>query len=104
MRGAIPASIHGVTGDSRMIQPGDLFIALKGESFDGHDFLNQAVESGACAAVVERFDDSAAIPQILVEDALACLPRLAANFYNHPARELKIYGITGSNGKTTCSY
>ncbi|MBN2330115.1 MAG: UDP-N-acetylmuramoyl-L-alanyl-D-glutamate--2,6-diaminopimelate ligase [Candidatus Omnitrophica bacterium] len=103
-RGAIPASIHGLTGDSRTIQSGDLFVALRGESFDGHDFLDQAAENGACAAVVERFNDAASIPQILVENTLAALPHLAANFYDHPARELKIYGITGSNGKTTSSY
>lgn len=102
-RGSIPASIGGLTCDSRSVKPGDLFAALRGGSFDGHDYLTQAAQQGAAAAVVDRFCP-ASIPQILVDDTLACLPRIAANFYNHPARELIVYGITGTKGKTTTAY
>lgn len=102
-QGIIPASIGGVTGDSRDVKPGDLFIALRGGTSDGHQFLGQALEKGAAAAVVDHPRPSP-IPQIVVDDTLACLPRIAANFYNHPAQNLVVYGITGTKGKTTTAY
>ncbi len=102
-RGGIPADVRNIVCDSRLVQAGDLFIALVGSSFDGHDFLDEAAKRGACAAVVQTFT-SAPLPQIRVADTLEALPILAANFFAHPARELKLAGVTGSNGKTTSTY
>lgn len=101
--------IVGVAADSRQVGPGWLFVAMAGENVDGHDFLPQAVARGAAALLVE---DSRKIPAglakkiavIKVADSRASLAGLAAGFYGHPERQLKIFGITGTNGKTTTSY
>ncbi|MGM0594725.1 MAG: UDP-N-acetylmuramoyl-tripeptide--D-alanyl-D-alanine ligase [Pseudomonadota bacterium] len=91
-------SFHGVSSDSRAIEPGMLFIALKGPRHDGHDHLAAAVASGAVAALVERPQD-VAVPQLVVGDTLQALGRLAAVWRQHLGTAL--VGITGSNGKTT---
>ncbi len=103
IRGKIPESVQALVCDSRAVKPGDLFVALRGTAADGHTFLPSVEKQGACAAVVESWGD-VSIPQVRVRDTLAALPRIAANFYNHPARSLWIVGVTGSNGKTTCTY
>jgi len=92
------ADIHGVAIDTRKIAPGDLFVAIKGEHVDGHDFLADAAARGAVAALVTRAIDSP-LPQVLVKDATLALGDLAsAARARHDAR---VVGITGSNGKTT---
>ncbi|MBI1387869.1 MAG: UDP-N-acetylmuramoyl-L-alanyl-D-glutamate--2,6-diaminopimelate ligase [bacterium] len=101
--GAMPASVSGLTADSRRVKPGDAFVALRGQSADGHLYLRAAAEQGAVLAVVEEFSD-AVLPQARVSDTLAALPALAANFYRHPAQSLSLIGVTGSNGKTTTTY
>ena len=88
----------GVSTDSRRIESGDLFVALAGPRFDGHDFVMQAAERGAAAALVERELD-VALPQIVVDDALAALGRLAAAWRSQFS--LPLVGVTGSTGKTT---
>ncbi|HSH13002.1 MAG TPA: UDP-N-acetylmuramoyl-L-alanyl-D-glutamate--2,6-diaminopimelate ligase [Desulfurivibrionaceae bacterium] len=101
--------IAGVAADSRQVSPGWLFVAMPGESVDGHDFLDQAVARGAVAILVE---DPRKVPAglakqvavVKVADSRTTLAGLAAGFYGHPERELKIFGITGTNGKTTTSY
>ncbi|MBD3268395.1 UDP-N-acetylmuramoyl-L-alanyl-D-glutamate--2,6-diaminopimelate ligase [bacterium] len=103
-RGTIPSAFSALSCDSRRLRPGDLFVALRGETFDGHDFLRAAAERNAGAAVVEQLGDLPSLPQIRVRDTLATLPRLAANFYNRPADKLSLIGVTGSNGKTTSTY
>jgi UDP-N-acetylmuramoyl-tripeptide--D-alanyl-D-alanine ligase len=92
------SAIHGVSRDTRHISPGNLYIAIQGERFDGHNFINEAAKQGATAALVSRKVD-AAIPQIIVPDTLAALGRLSAHWrqrFNIP-----FIGVTGSNGKTT---
>lgn len=103
-RGILPETVTALTCDSRTVAPGALFVALRGESSDGHDFILQAEEKGACAALVERFCESATLPQARVADTLAVLPLLAACFYGYPAQSLSLIGVTGSNGKTTSTY
>lgn len=88
-----------VASDSRSLQPGDLFVALKGERFDGHDFLAQARERGAVAALAERGLDAQAMPGLQVADALAALQQLAAAWRRRMT--LPLIAVTGSNGKTT---
>lgn len=89
---------HGVSTDSRSIEPGMLFIALKGPNHDGHDHVAAAVAAGAVAALVERPLD-VAVPQLVVTDTLHALGRLAAVWREHLATTL--VAVTGSNGKTT---
>ncbi|HTS86665.1 MAG TPA: UDP-N-acetylmuramoyl-tripeptide--D-alanyl-D-alanine ligase [Usitatibacter sp.] len=97
-RGA--ARFGGVTTDSRAVDAGDLFVALVGESFDGHDYVAEAVRRGAVAAVVSRrIDAEPAIPQVVVADTRIALGRLAAHWRSKFA--LPLVALTGSNGKTT---
>ena len=90
--------ITGVAIDTRKLQPGNLFVALKGEHVDGHDYLDQAAARGAVAALVTRQVDSA-LPQLLVDDAAVALGDLASAV--RAQRDVRVVGITGSNGKTT---
>jgi len=88
----------GITTDSRKVEPGMLFAALPGETFDGHDYISQAVELGAVAVLVERRLESD-VPILRVADVLSALGILAEYWHRHcPA---KVVAITGSNGKTT---
>jgi UDP-N-acetylmuramoyl-tripeptide--D-alanyl-D-alanine ligase len=91
--------IERVTSDSRTLQPGDLFVALRGERFDGHDFLPAARAAGAVAAIAERGLDTAALPGLQVDDTLAALQQLGAAWRRQ--LQLPLIAVTGSNGKTT---
>ncbi|PXX90122.1 UDP-N-acetylmuramoyl-tripeptide--D-alanyl-D-alanine ligase [Marinobacter vulgaris] len=90
---------QGVSTDTRKIARGDLFVALRGDNFDGHDYLAVAEEAGAVAAVVDKPDPELALPQILVPDTIAALAKLAAG--NRNASPARLVAITGSSGKTT---
>ena len=90
--------INAVSTDTRTIQKGDLFIALKGENFDGHEYLDLAIEKGADALIVDR-DVETDIPVFKVEDTRLALGQLAA--YWRQQLDIKVVGLTGSNGKTT---
>ena len=92
--------IRGVTTDSRRVGAGDLFVALVGERFDGHDYVAEAMRRGAAAALVAReIKDAAPFTQIVVDDTRAALGRLAAHWREKFAGPLT--ALTGSNGKTT---
>ena len=89
---------YSVSIDTRSLKPGDLFIAINGPRFDGHDFVNHAEKLGACGVMVEQRQDSP-LPQILVSDARIALGKLGAAWRGKcPAQ---VVGLTGSNGKTT---
>lgn len=90
--------VTGICTDTRKIQKGDLFICLSGENFDAHNFLSQAREKGAVAAVTERDVDDL-LPQLKVQDAIVALGRLATLNRNH--YNGRVVAITGSSGKTT---
>jgi UDP-N-acetylmuramoyl-tripeptide--D-alanyl-D-alanine ligase len=90
--------ITGVAIDTRKLRPGDLFVAIKGERVDGHDYLAEAAARGAVAALVTRKVDSA-LPQVLVDDTALALGDLASAV--RAQRDVRVVGITGSNGKTT---
>lgn len=92
------AEITGVAIDTRKLLPGNLFVAIKGEHVDGHDYLDDAAARGAVAALVTRQVDSA-LPQLLVDDAGVALGDLASAV--RAQRDVRVVGITGSNGKTT---
>ncbi|MBS4038315.1 MAG: UDP-N-acetylmuramoyl-tripeptide--D-alanyl-D-alanine ligase [Hydrogenophaga sp.] len=85
--------------DTRSLQPGDLFVALKGERFDAHDFLRQAGAAGAVAALAERGLADAGLPGVEVPDSHAALMELAARWRAQFA--MPLVAVTGSNGKTT---
>ena len=95
----------GVTQDSRRARPGTIFVALRGLKADGASYAAQAVAAGASAVVAEAGPPApVAVPWIAVKDARLGLALLAAEFYGHPSRAMKVVGITGTNGKTTTSY
>ena len=89
----------GVSTDTRSIAGGDLFVALRGDRFDGHGFLAQAHQAGAVAAVVDCEDPSVPLPQLVVPDTLLALAQLAAA--NRDESAARLVAITGSSGKTT---
>ncbi|MBP5613112.1 MAG: UDP-N-acetylmuramoyl-L-alanyl-D-glutamate--2,6-diaminopimelate ligase [Bacteroidales bacterium] len=95
--------VEGICSDSREAAPGRLFVALRGTQTDGHRFIPQAVAQGACAVVAEQFPEGLPKTACLVKvpDAHIALARLAAAFYDNPSQQLKLVGITGTNGKTT---
>lgn len=93
------ANFDGVSIDSRAIQPGQLFIALTGPRFDGHDYLNDVAGKGAVAALVEREVADSALPQLLVKDTRQALGQLGA--LNRAAFTQPVAAVTGSSGKTT---
>ncbi|MDY7577474.1 UDP-N-acetylmuramoyl-tripeptide--D-alanyl-D-alanine ligase [Herbaspirillum sp. RTI4] len=93
------SAIDGVTTDSRAVKPGMLFVALRGERFDAHDFLAAVQEQGAAAVVVERLVPGLSIPALVVPDARLALGQLAHYWRGQFA--LPLIGVTGSNGKTT---
>ncbi|HEV7814651.1 MAG TPA: UDP-N-acetylmuramoyl-tripeptide--D-alanyl-D-alanine ligase [Janthinobacterium sp.] len=92
-------SVAGVGTDSRNVQPGSLFVALRGATFDGHDFLEQAAQRGAAAVVVEKLPPGWTLPAIAVPDTLVALGEIAASWRCRFA--IPVIGVAGSNGKTT---
>ena len=100
--GALPPSVDAIASDSRAVRPGTLFIALRGERADGHEFVNDAIARGAAAVVVER--DSGDVPSIVVPDTRAAASKIADAFYDRPSQTLRVVGVTGTNGKTTTTH
>ncbi|MCS5421381.1 MULTISPECIES: UDP-N-acetylmuramoyl-L-alanyl-D-glutamate--2,6-diaminopimelate ligase [Psychrilyobacter] len=92
--------------DSRQIENGDIFVALKGENDDGHKYINSAIQRGARLIVVSQKIEvkDSGINIVRVENTRKILGRLAGNFYGNPEKKLKILGVTGTNGKTTTAY
>ena len=96
-----------VTQDSRRVMPGAVFVAVKGESLDGHKYIAEAIKLGAVAIVGEN---EKAIPKdyqgfrFIVSNSRQALALLCAQFYEHPTQSMLCIGITGTNGKTTLSY
>ena len=94
-----------VTHDSRRCAPGSIFVAIRGEKIDAHQFITQAMDRGAIAVVSELAVGSESVPAwIQVGDARVALAQLAAAVHGHPSRQLKLVGITGTNGKTTTAH
>ena len=96
--------ITGIEEDSRLVQPGHLFIAKPGTKTDGAQFLNDALAHGASAALVAHMVPSCPLPQVVVTDPAGIISPLVESFFNHPSRHIKVIGITGTNGKTTTTY
>jgi len=102
---ASAAACKGVAYDSRAVQPGEIFVALRGQRNDGSAFAAQAIERGAAAVVAEGLPPAPVdVPWIVVADGRLALARLAAEFYGHPSHDMRVVGVTGTNGKTTTAY
>ncbi|WP_300105405.1 UDP-N-acetylmuramoyl-L-alanyl-D-glutamate--2,6-diaminopimelate ligase [uncultured Alistipes sp.] len=101
--GPAEREIAKLTYDSRRVECGDCFFAVAGTQCDGHDFIPAAVGRGAAAVVCQRLPEvlAPAVTYVEVADTNAAMADLAAAFYDDPSRELKVVGITGTNGKTT---
>ena len=101
--GNMNVEVKGICFDSRKVQPGFLFIAIKGTLSDGHAFIEKAVSLGAIGIVAENLPDSVSdkVAYATVKDSAKALGIIAANFYGHPSSKLKLVGVTGTNGKTT---
>jgi UDP-N-acetylmuramoyl-L-alanyl-D-glutamate--2,6-diaminopimelate ligase len=97
------AEVGSLAYDSRSVGPGTLFFCVPGHSSDGHDFGPAAERAGAAALVVER-ELEVGIPQVEVGDARAAMAPVAAGFWGDPTAELRVAGVTGTNGKTTTAY
>jgi UDP-N-acetylmuramoyl-L-alanyl-D-glutamate--2,6-diaminopimelate ligase len=95
--------ITGVAYDSRTVEPGSLFFCVSGFQRDGHDFAEEALARGAAALVVERPLGLGA-PEVLVSSARAAMGPAAVRFYGDPSAELRVVGVTGTNGKTTTAF
>jgi UDP-N-acetylmuramoyl-L-alanyl-D-glutamate--2,6-diaminopimelate ligase len=102
--GDATVDIRELAYDSRKVGPGTLFFCVPGEKVDGHEFAAAAVDTGATALVGERQLDKLEVSQLIVPDARAAMAPLAARFFADPTDELKVVGITGTNGKTTTAF
>ncbi len=98
--------VTGIAYDSRKARPGDVFVCIRGFASDGHKYIKDAAEKGACCAIVQKGEnyETGIIPLIVCDDSRAALGKISSNFFNNPATQLEIFGITGTNGKTTTTY
>ncbi|MRX83047.1 UDP-N-acetylmuramoyl-L-alanyl-D-glutamate--2,6-diaminopimelate ligase [Eggerthella guodeyinii] len=99
--------VSGIAYRSDRVQPGDAFFCVVGMTSDGHSFAQDAIDRGAKVLVVQRkvyLADATDVTEIVVKDTRKAMAAAAANFYDHPSRNLALVGITGTNGKTTTTY
>ena len=96
-------NIQGISYNSKTVLHGDIFVCLKGEHSDGHEFAKMAAENGAAAVYCEKELDID-IPQVIVESTRHQIADLAAAFYKYPSRNINLIGVTGTNGKTTVTH
>ena len=102
-RGDMQTDIAALTANSREKTERGLFFCIPGSRYDAHNFAPQALENGCIALVVERYLELD-VPQVLVRNSRAAMARIAEAFFGHPARQMRLVGITGTKGKTTTSY
>lgn len=99
------AEVKGIAYHSKKVEPGTLFVALAGVKTDGKKYITEAIQRGAMAIVLEgSFAPDVSIPQILVPNAREALAQMSAFLFSNPSQNLKLFGVTGTNGKTTLTY
>lgn len=101
--GTTNVAVSSITFDSRKVKKDSLFIAVRGTSVDGHNFIDKAIEAGALAIICEEIPENKIedITYVKVKNANYALGIIASNFYDNPSQKLKLIGVTGTNGKTT---
>lgn len=102
--GTLDREVESIAYDSRRVQSNTLFVAIRGEKSDGHQFVDEAIEQGASVIVAEKEILSPRATCLVVDDSRGALADLAAAFYGTPARKLKMAAVTGTNGKTTTTF
>jgi len=102
--GTLDRAVESIAYDSRRVQKNGLFVALRGEKNDGHEFIGQAIEKGAAVIVAEREEKHPRATCVVVENTRSALADLSATFYGLPAQRLKLAAVTGTNGKTTTTF
>ncbi|MCR5860753.1 UDP-N-acetylmuramoyl-L-alanyl-D-glutamate--2,6-diaminopimelate ligase [Flavobacterium sp. J372] len=103
VNGPTDITVNKIEFDSRNIAAGDVFVAIRGTQADGHNFIDKAISLGAVAVVCETLPDELkdSVTYVTVKNASAALAYMAANFYGNPSSNIKLVGVTGTNGKTT---
>jgi UDP-N-acetylmuramoyl-L-alanyl-D-glutamate--2,6-diaminopimelate ligase len=102
--GSTAASVSGIVYDSRKVKPGSVFVCLVGSKTDSHVFAEQAAEAGAAAIVTQHDIPPVPCTEIRVKDTREALAFLSAAWFGYPAQKMKVIGVTGTKGKTTCTY
>src|SRR5213595_2841378 len=102
--GSVDRPVENIAYDSRRVQRHTMFVALRGEKTDGHQFIGHAIDKGASVIVAEREHKDPRVTCLVVENTRAALADFSASFYGHPARKLKLAAVTGTNGKTTTTF
>lgn len=102
--GDLGVSISAITDDSRAVSAGSLFVAVKGERVDGHHFIPAAMRGGMAALVTQQPTCEVSVPFVQVEDSRKALGLLGSRFYGEPSSQIRMIGVTGTNGKTTTTY
>ncbi len=101
--GSTSVQLNAIDFDSRNIKNGYVFVAIKGSVVDGHKFIDLAINQGAVAVICEKIPDKLAdgVTYVEVDNSNKALAFMASNFYDSPSENLKLVGVTGTNGKTT---
>lgn len=103
IQGDLEVTVNALVFDSRKVQFGDCFFAIKGTQVDGHNFIDKAIQDGASAIVCESIPDNLleGAVYLKVSSVASAMGKMAASFYGHPSKKLALVGVTGTNGKTT---
>src|SRR2546429_9021758 len=102
--GSVDRPVENIAYDSRRVQRHTMFVALRGEKADGHQFIGHAIDKGASVIVADREQKDPRVTCLIVENTRAALADFSAAFYGHPSRKLKLAAVTGTNGKTTTTF
>src|SRR5213595_1526416 len=102
--GSVDRPVENIAYDSRRVQRHTMFVALRGEKTDGHQFIGHAIDKGASVIVAEREQKDPRVTCLVVENTRTALADFSAAFYGHPSRKLKLAAVTGTNGKTTTTF
>ena len=102
--GPVDRPVENIAYDSRRVQRHTMFVALRGEKTDGHQFIGHAIDKGASVIVADREQKDPRVTSLLVENTRTALADFSAAFYGHPARKMRLAAVTGTNGKTTTTF
>jgi len=103
-KGSPPNGVAGIAYDSRKVREGTLFVCLRGQHVDGHDYIEKARQAGAACVLVEEIRSEVNLPQIRVAGTLKALAEVSSAFYDSPGDSMTLAGITGANGKTSSAF